>query len=180
MRGWMTLLGALALSGHAAQAGGPPPPPGFGKAPAKAKAEPKPGDLIAGEVKLKLGDKPYRLAVIRGDILVQEGVFVVTATWRDSERTEDNFLAKEGQQFQLMFSTKGPGRLINGVQITMSYARDEQGVSKIVKQSTCAFTLTTINATEFAGKGSCTAGLLDAKGKEARPITDIEFSGRAK
>lgn len=169
-----------------ALAGGPPPPPGWGKPQPKAKVEPKAGDLVSGSVKFKLGDRALELKVIDGTIEVKEmpGVkdklFVVLATFKDSEKTEDNFLSKEGQQFQLMFSTAKPGPLVNGMQLTMSYARDEQGVSKIVKASKCTFVVKELDAKHFAGTGSCTDGLLDEYGKPGRPITDIAFEGTAK
>lgn len=165
---------------------GPPPPPGWGKPRPKVKVEPKEGDLVSGSVKFKLGDRPLELKVIRGTLEAKQvpgakdKIFIVLANWRDSEATEDNFLSKEGQQLQLMISTAKPGPLVNGLQVTMSYARDEQGVSKIVKASKCTFTVTRIDAKHFAGNGSCTAGLLDEYGKEGRPVTDIEFEGTAK
>jgi hypothetical protein len=180
MRSWTWTAAALALLAVPALAEGPKAPPGWGKPRPKAKVEPQPGDLVSGEVKFKLGDKPYHLEVIKGDISVKDGVFTVLATWRDSEKTEDNFLSKEGQQLQIMFSTAAPGPMVNFMQVIGSYARDEQGVSKIVNASKCAFSATKISAKEFAGKGNCTAGLVDGNGRQARPVTGIEFSGVAK
>ncbi len=174
------LAAALSISVPPALAAGPSAPPGFGRPAPKPKPEPQPGDIVEGEATFTLGGKEVRLAVAKGSITKSGDVFLVWANWRDGEKTENNFLAKEGQEFQIHTGAQRPGPLATGMQVTMSYARVEGTVSRLQRSSTCSLRLSELGEKSFAGEGSCTAGLLDAKGGPGLPITGLRFSGRAK
>jgi hypothetical protein len=173
------ILAALMFSVPSALAAGPRAPAGFGLAP-KAKKQPQPGELVSGEASFALGGKQVRLPVAKGSIEKHGDVFVVWGSWRDSEKTENNFLGREGQELQLNISTQKPGPLVTKMQVTMSYARVEGTVSRLQGTSTCSLSLTELGEKSFAGEGSCTAGLLDAKGGPGLPITGIRFTGKAR
>ncbi len=180
MRRLFVVVVALVVSVSSALAAGPPPPAGWGLAKPKAKREPQPGELVAGEASFSMDGKQARLTFAKGSIEKRGGVFIVWGSWRDSEKTESNFLAKEGQELQLNVSAQKPGPLVTKMQVTMSFARIDGTVSRIPGTATCSLELTELSEKSFAGEGSCTGGLLDAKGGPGLPITGIRFSGKAK
>lgn len=149
-------------------------------APAEAPRERKPGELLSGEASFVLAGKQVRLTVANGSIEKRGDDILFWGSWRDRAETENNYLAKDGQELQLAVHAQRAGPIDTGNQLSMAFARVGGTVSRIQPFSTCTFTLSDLGEGSFAGEGSCTSGLVDANGNPGPPITGIRFSGRAK